>query len=95
MNAAIIGVTGYSGTVLYQLLSQHPAVENIHLYGHQDTAAPRFLNDEIEAFCDRRIMIEPYDVRKIMAENDVVFFATRGSHCQIGPALFRRRFSRN
>ena len=26
MNAAIIGVTGYSGTVLYQLLSQHPAV---------------------------------------------------------------------
>ena len=48
MNAAIIGVTGYSGTVLYQLLSQHPAVENIHLYGHQDTAAPRFLNDEIE-----------------------------------------------
>ncbi|HAM87739.1 MAG TPA: N-acetyl-gamma-glutamyl-phosphate reductase [Lactobacillus sp.] len=76
MNAAIIGVTGYSGTVLYQLLSQHPAVENIHLYGHQDTAAPRFLNDEIEAFCDRRIMIEPYDVRKIMAENDVVFFAT-------------------
>lgn len=77
MNVAIIGVTGYSGTVLYQLLNQHPAVENIHLYGHQkDVAKPRFLNDEVEAFCDRRILIEPYDVRKIMAENDVVFFAT-------------------
>lgn len=87
MNAAIIGVTGYSGTVLYQLLSQHPAVENIHLYGHQDTAAPRFLNDEIEAFCDRRIMIEPYDVRKLWPKMTLCFSPRRRESLPNWPSL--------
>lgn len=35
MKVAIVGVTGYSGTVLWQLLSQHPNVTEINIYTTQ------------------------------------------------------------
>lgn len=35
MKVTIVGVTGYSGTVLWQLLSQHPNVTEINIYTAQ------------------------------------------------------------
>ena len=34
MQVALVGVTGYSGMVLYRLLKQHPEIDRIQLYGH-------------------------------------------------------------
>ena len=75
MKVALVGVTGYSGTVLYQLLCQHPAVDEINLYGHSEvnihlSAVLPYLNTPTDP------MIYALDVHKLMAENDCVFFAT-------------------
>lgn len=32
MNVALVGITGYSGMILYQMLSNHPHVKKINLY---------------------------------------------------------------
>ncbi|MFD1124439.1 N-acetyl-gamma-glutamyl-phosphate reductase [Lentilactobacillus raoultii] len=75
MQAALVGVTGYAGMILYQLLKGHPNVKKIHLYDHKltesaplSTVAPVFKSESKPVF--------PYDPQQIMTDNDVVFFAT-------------------
>jgi N-acetyl-gamma-glutamyl-phosphate reductase len=76
MKTALVGVTGYGGMVLYQLLQQHPAVTEINLYGHSQTT-DQLLSEAVPMFgISATAMIHPYDVATIMAANDVVFFAT-------------------
>ncbi len=76
MKVALVGVTGYAGMVLYQLLKGHPSVDVINLYGHdQTTAVP--LYEAVPQFGPTEDnLLLPYDPQAIMADNDVLFFAT-------------------
>lgn len=38
MRAAVVGVTGYSGTELFRILSNHPKIEEINLYAREKRA---------------------------------------------------------
>lgn len=76
MEIGIIGATGYSGNVLYNLMKQHPQVTAINLYGHQQDSALRYLDEEVPAFQGERLPIRPFNPTKIMQENDCLFFAT-------------------
>lgn len=79
MNVAIVGVTGYSGTVLYTLLANHPAVDDIKLYGHSDEGKNgdvRYLDELIAGFHGQHVKLQKFDATQIMADNDAVFFAT-------------------
>ncbi|MFD0896296.1 N-acetyl-gamma-glutamyl-phosphate reductase [Loigolactobacillus binensis] len=75
MNAALVGVTGYSGVVLYQLLQQHPEVATIRLFGRSDSQ-PQPLVEAVPNFIGDHTMIEPLDAATVMANCDVIFFAT-------------------
>lgn len=35
MKIALVGISGYGGMVLYQMLQHHSQVTQIELYGHQ------------------------------------------------------------
>ncbi|MFD1483758.1 N-acetyl-gamma-glutamyl-phosphate reductase [Lacticaseibacillus baoqingensis] len=76
MKVALVGVTGYAGMVLYQLLKSHPAVDQINLYGHDlDHAVP--LYEAVPQFGPTEMTpLHPYDPAAIQAANDVLFFAT-------------------
>ena len=51
MRAAVVGVTGYSGTELFRILSNHPKIEEINLYAREkEGVSKRFLNKEVSAF---------------------------------------------
>ena len=51
MRAAVVGVTGYSGTELFRILSNHPKIEEINLYAREkEGVSMRFLNKEVSAF---------------------------------------------
>ncbi|WP_179395401.1 N-acetyl-gamma-glutamyl-phosphate reductase [Lacticaseibacillus absianus] len=77
MHVALIGVTGYAGTTLFQLLSTHPAVDTIHCYGHDLTAAvPLATAVPALRFLAPAAQLEPYAPETVMADNDAVFFAT-------------------
>lgn len=79
MDVAVVGVTGYSGTVLYTLLAKHPAIDQINLYGHQDEGKDgevRYLDQLIPGFHGQHIKIQKFDPQQIMASNAAVFFAT-------------------
>ena len=76
MRAAVVGVTGYSGTELFRILSNHPKIEEINLYAREkEGVSKRFLNKEVSAFRNIENELLPYDAKKIMERNDVVFFA--------------------
>ncbi|WP_390406411.1 N-acetyl-gamma-glutamyl-phosphate reductase [Lacticaseibacillus jixiensis] len=76
MKVAVVGVTGYAGMVLYQLLKSHPAVDAINLYGH-DLAAAKPLYEAVPQFGPTEDnLLLPYDVQAIMQDNDALFFAT-------------------
>ncbi|ANZ66880.1 N-acetyl-gamma-glutamyl-phosphate reductase [Secundilactobacillus paracollinoides] len=79
MNVAIVGVTGYSGTVLYSLLANHPEIEKINLYGHTDegeNGTVRYLDELLPQFHGEHVAIQAFDPAQIMADNQAVFFAT-------------------
>lgn len=75
MNVALVGVTGYSGMVLYQLLQQHPEVATVRLFGHPDSQ-PQPLMAAVPNFIGDQTLIEPLDTATVMASCDVIFFAT-------------------
>ncbi|MCL5459177.1 N-acetyl-gamma-glutamyl-phosphate reductase [Loigolactobacillus coryniformis] len=75
MNVALVGVTGYSGMVLYQLLQQHPEVTTVRLFGHPDSQ-PQPLMEAVPNFVADQTLIEPLDTATVMASCDVIFFAT-------------------
>lgn len=76
MNIGIVGVTGYSGMVLYSFLINHSEVDHIYLYGNQQNEQPRRLTDEVPAFGMSEQMIYPFDSKKVMEQVDCLFFAT-------------------
>ena len=76
MRAAVVGVTGYSGTELFRILSNHPKIEEINLYAREkEGVSKRCLNKEVSAFRNIEDELLPYDAKEIMERNDVVFFA--------------------
>lgn len=75
MNVALVGVTGYSGMVLYQLLQQHPEVAMVRLFGHPDSQ-PQPLMAAVPNFIGDQTLIEPLDAAVVMASCDLIFFAT-------------------
>lgn len=77
MQAALVGVTGYAGMVLYQLLKDHPNIKKINIYDHKLTE-PTTLESVAPVFKYEDAEVDPYDPTQIMADNDVVFF------CDIG-----------
>lgn len=74
MKVGIIGITGYSGTVLYTLLAQHPKVSQVILYG--STQETQMLSELIPALGKNDMMIKPFDVKNIQQEVDCLFCAT-------------------
>ncbi|MQS89922.1 N-acetyl-gamma-glutamyl-phosphate reductase [Companilactobacillus mishanensis] len=74
MNVGLVGVTGYSGSVLYELLLHHPNVDHVNLYGHSQTEAQSL--EKVLPQLRRRDNILPYDSADIMKNNQMVFFAT-------------------
>ncbi len=72
MQVALVGVSGYSGMVLYNLLKAHPAVEQVHLYGRQN-AAPQPLSGVVPMFQKETAVIRPFDATAVMQTNDCIF----------------------
>ncbi len=75
MQAALVGVTGYAGMILYQLLKKHPNVNKVNIYSHS-IEQPTALSSLVESFVDDDRQVLPYDPHSVMENNDVVFFAT-------------------
>jgi len=75
MQVALIGVSGYSGTVLYRLLKQHPAVDQINLYGRADQPETP-LSEVVPVYQKETATVRPFDAAAVMAANQVAFFAT-------------------
>ncbi|MFD1318464.1 N-acetyl-gamma-glutamyl-phosphate reductase [Loigolactobacillus zhaoyuanensis] len=75
MNVALVGVTGYSGMILYQLLQQHPEVAAIRLFGHPDSQTQP-LEEAVPNFIGDQTPIEPLDPAAILADCNLIFFAT-------------------
>ncbi|WP_407893085.1 N-acetyl-gamma-glutamyl-phosphate reductase [Lacticaseibacillus sp. N501-2] len=76
MKVAIVGVTGYAGMVLYQLLKAHPEVSAINLYGHDQHHAQPLCAVVPQFGPTETAPLLPYDAQAIMADNQVAFFAT-------------------
>ncbi|AKP67886.1 N-acetyl-gamma-glutamyl-phosphate reductase [Companilactobacillus ginsenosidimutans] len=74
MNVGLVGVTGYSGSVLFELLLRHPNVDQVNLYGHAQTEAQSL--ETVMPQLRRRDNILPYNPADIMKNNQMVFFAT-------------------
>lgn len=74
MNVGLVGVTGYSGSALYELLLHHPNVDHVNLYGHAQKEAQAL--EEVLPQLRRRTYILPYNPADIMENNQMVFFAT-------------------
>lgn len=75
MQVALVGITGYAGMVLYQLLRRHPEVAGINLYDHKLTENEK-LSQMVSVFYTDDTQVQPYDPEAIMADNQMVFFAT-------------------
>ncbi|WP_436653307.1 N-acetyl-gamma-glutamyl-phosphate reductase [Lactiplantibacillus plantarum] len=75
MQVALVGVTGYSGMVLYRLLKQHPEIDRIQLYGHVG-ATTVALKTVVAMYQKETAVIRPFDATAIMRDNAIVFFAT-------------------
>lgn len=75
MKAAIVGVTGYSGVELVRLILRHPflVLGSIHSHSVYKNSFEE-LNPHLEGILHKEI--QSFDPQQIMAENDVVFFAT-------------------
>lgn len=75
MHVAIIGVTGYAGSILFELLKKHVAVSKINLYGH-DLKKATLLSEIAPLFSSEQKLVLPYDSSTIIQNNAVAFFAT-------------------
>lgn len=75
MNIALVGVTGYSGQCLYQLLLNHPEIDEIDLYGHPgDRQDYGPLDDALNM--NIHSGIKKFDIDEILKRDQVIFFAT-------------------
>lgn len=74
MKAAIVGITGYTGMELMRLIEQHPYLEIGTL--HRSRKKASYLTEEFPHFLPLNAKIQAFDEKNIMAQNDLVFFAT-------------------
>lgn len=75
VKVSIIGVTGYSGLELVRLLQQHPDVKIVSLHSHsQNDQALATVYPHLKNITN--LPLEAVDPEKIMAQADLVFFAT-------------------
>lgn len=87
MKAAIVGVTGYSGIELVRLIMGHPQLRLGTIHSHSvyknsfETHYPH-----LQGIVDQEIL--PIDPQQIMAENDLVFFATPAGFSKDNVAAF-------
>lgn len=92
MKAAIVGVTGYTGIELLRIIHGHPqlSVGTIHSYSlHKHTIA----EDYPHLRSLTTLPVYPFDPEMIMAENDLVFFATPAGVCkELGQVLVAADF---
>lgn len=75
MKVSIVGITGYSGLELVRLLNNHKFTEVVSIHASKEIG--RSLSDlypHLQGICDLRI--EPFDSDLIMAQADLVIFAT-------------------
>lgn len=92
MNIGILGVTGYGGSVLYQLMQQHPHVDTIYLYGNPDKPAQK-LSEVVDQFYLEDTMITPFDVTTVCQQVDCLFSATSaGVAKELLEPLFKEGF---
>lgn len=93
MNVGIVGMTGYSGMVLYSFLINHSEVDEIYLYGNQTNAEPRQLSKILPAFGENHLVIYPFDSEKVKEQVDCLFFATpSGTASQFAASLIESAF---
>lgn len=74
LKAAIVGVSGYTGLELVRLIHLHPVLELGTLHSHSLHKKSEELYPHLRQIYEQAI--EPYDAKRIIANNDVVFFAT-------------------
>ncbi len=93
-NVALIGVSGYAGTILYQLLKDHPKVSTITLYGHRDVGKHLSeIQPDLVQYGQVDPVINQFDPKKIMKEADAAFFASSaGVTNQIAGTLIEADF---
>ncbi|AQW20885.1 N-acetyl-gamma-glutamyl-phosphate reductase [Lentilactobacillus curieae] len=75
MKVALIGLSGYAGKVLYQLLGGHSRVNQVNIYDHNVDEVTT-VADTYKGMIGNRDRVYPYDYSEIMNKNDAAFFAT-------------------
>lgn len=93
MNIGIIGVSGYSGMVLYALLREHPAINKIFLYGNKEQLESRRLAEIVPAFGSSEAVIQPFDAQTVQQEVNCLFCATpAGITSELMPEFLEKKF---
>lgn len=75
MKVSIVGVTGYSGLELIRYLRQHPQVELVSIHSHSvHKKSISEINPHLKNILS--LSLEAFNADEIMAQSDLVFFAT-------------------
>ena len=75
MQVSIVGITGYSGLELLRLIHQHPHVELASVYANKEAGQElAAIYPHLKGIYD--LKVEEFNSQKIIAESDLVFFAT-------------------
>lgn len=75
MKVGIIGATGYGGTELYRILSNHPYVTKCNLYTSSDEKKPyTSVYPHLTHIC--QLDLQQLQIDQIKEQNDVIFLAT-------------------
>jgi N-acetyl-gamma-glutamyl-phosphate reductase len=74
LKVAIVGVTGYTGIELIRLIQLHPELEIGTIHSHTIHEEVTAVYPHLQQLINQEI--QPFDPVQIMAENELVFFAT-------------------
>jgi N-acetyl-gamma-glutamyl-phosphate reductase len=74
IKVGIIGITGYTGEELLKILSLHPHVKIVGVYG-RSTSERRLLKDVYPEFENLNLTIEPLNINVVSKNCDLVFLA--------------------
>ncbi|MDR1928981.1 MAG: N-acetyl-gamma-glutamyl-phosphate reductase [Endomicrobium sp.] len=74
IKVCIVGITGYVGEELLKILSKHPNVKIVGVYG-RELSHEKDLKDIYKDFDFLNLKIKPMDIKEIISSCDVVFFA--------------------
>lgn len=93
MKIALVGISGYGGMVLYQMLQHHSQIKQIDLYGHQG-GQPVPLSQVVPLLGpNSKQLVLPYNSETIMDNDDLVFFATSaGVTSQLATPFIQHHF---